>query len=372
MRILLSDKSRGEVFEFLKRRYDTKSYKELSIKLNIPFKTLQKWRLGVYHIPSKIIPDDFKNLEILDEKEDNWAQVKGGLGGMEKKIAHLKKMRQSGKYLEVQNLSGRNAIKRLRERYGKDLIKMILAGKIRKRVKLSKDLEFESESFFTNEQVNLDSSGVVFTKYDKLKEILFPKEMSVELAEEIGVHLGDGCLSYNRNYFSVKTNKKEEDYMVDFLFPLYKKLYNLNLKLMRLPSVVGFEVYSSALFQFKNEVLQIPYGNKVEKIRVPKVILETKNKEIYRSFIRGVFDTDGCVHLVKSKNNYPVISFTIRSKKFIEQVKDMLIKLGFIPYASRWAISLNGQVMLEKWIKEIGSNTPKNLRKLERARSIVG
>ena len=50
----------------------------------------------------------------------------------------------------------------------------------------------------------------------------------------------------------------------------------------------------------------------------------------------------------------------------------MLINLGFIPYAGKWTINLNGPTMLKKWIKEIGSNNQKNVARLEQARSITG
>ena len=195
--------------------------------------------------------------------------------------------------------------------------------------------------------------------------------MSAELAEEVGIHLGDGCLSYNKRYFSVKTNKKERDYIIKFLFPLYKNLYNLDLKLMELESVVGFEVYSQALFEFKNKVLSIPYGEKIHRIEVPKQILNSRDKEVYRAFIRGLFDTDGCVNIIKTKKNYSAVSFTIKSQKLIEQVGKMLFKLGFIPYVGKWKIDLNGSVMVKKWLEEIGSNNPKNLVRLQQASSSV-
>lgn len=245
---------------------------------------------------------------------------------------------------------------------------MAIKGKIKKRETESQRLEFENSVFFTNKEIILNTNNINFSSKDKIREIKFPLKMSPELAEEIGIHLGDGCLSYNRNYFSVKCNKKEEKgYMISYMIPLYKKLYNLDLKLMRLPSVSGFEVYSKALFEFKNKVIGIPYGEKIEKIEIPQVILKTKNKEIYYATIRGLFDTDGCVYITKKK--YPTINITIKSKKLIGQVSDMLLKLGFIPSIYKWTITLNGPTMLNKWIKEINSNNQKNIKKLKQARA---
>jgi hypothetical protein len=370
MRILLTEKSRNNLFEFLKKRHGAKTLKELSEKIDVPFKTLQKWRLGTGYLPSKIIPEDLTSLNVIDKQEDNWGQVKGGKNGLDKKIANLKKIWHNPKYHKLRTKIGRLAKKNLINEFNKELVQKAIKTKIKKREDKSRELELENNSFFINKKIQFNNSIVKFSNYDKIKKIELPQEMSAELSEELGVHLGDGCLSYNKKYFSVKTNKKEKNYVLNFLFPLFKQLYNLDLKLMRLKSVVGFEICSQALFEFKNKVLGIPYGEKKERIEIPKSILETKNKEIYRACIRGLFDTDGCVNIVKSKKNYPIISFTIKSKKLIEQTKDMLLKLGFIPTVHKWTISVNGTTMLEKWIKEIGSNNPKNKERLNLANNL--
>lgn len=121
--------------------------------------------------------------------------------------------------------------------------------------------------------------------------------------------------------------------------------------------------------EFKNKTLGLPYGEKVERIEIPKAIPDMKNKEIYRACIRGIFNTDGFVHIVKK--GYQIISITIKSRKLIGQLADMLKKIGFIPAVHQWTINLNGPTMVKKWLKEIGSNNSKNINKLERARRIM-
>lgn len=373
MRILLSKETRLKLLKILKQKHQAKTLKELSIRMNLPFKTVQNW---IYtekkYIPDKIIPQGV-NLEIIDKQENNWGAVKAGkIGGKKSAEVLIKKLGKEG-YSKMMQARGKKAVNTLLKRYGiKELTKMAVEGKIRKRKNESERLEKENEGYFTNEEVSLNLGGINYTPHDIKKGIIFPDKVTPELAEEIGVHLGDGCLSKNRNYFSVKTNKKEEDYM-QYLFKLYKKIYNLDLKLMRLPSVVGFEVYSKALCEFKNKVLGLPYGEKIHKIEIPKVILDTKNKEIYRALIKGLFDTDGCACIVKKNNkSYPVISISIKSEKLIKQVSEMLIKLGYIPSYNKQYLALNGLVMLKKWVKEINSNNLKNIEKLKWASSIIG
>ena len=353
------------------KTHQSKNLLELAKKINKPYKTINNWRYNYKkYLPEKLLKDCHIELEIINQQTENWGQIKGGKIGGKKSSKRLKELWGTKKYQKIKRKIGRKAIKKIQNRYGIiRLSQMAIKGRLENRKKKIKELEKKYEEFFIEQKIFLNTKDIKLSRQDILKNIKLPSEMSPELAEEIGTHLGDGCLSLNRNYFSVKTNKKEEDYMVNFLFPLYKKLYNLDLKLMRLPSVIGFEVYSRALFDFKNKVLKIPYGNKVEKIEVPNVITESKNKKVYRAFIRGLFDTDGCVNIIKSKKNYPVITFTIKSEKLILQTKEMLIKLGFIPYAGKWRIDVNGNFMLNKWLKEIGSNNPKNLAKLKQASS---
>lgn len=49
----------------------------------------------------------------------------------------------------------------------------------------------------------------------------------------------------------------------------------------------------------------------------------------------------------------------------------MLEKLGIIASLNKWTIQVSGPIMLNKWMEEIGSNNPKNIERLERARSIA-
>lgn len=57
MRALLSKKSKKELYQYLKKKTDSKTLKELSKNLNIPSRTLEKWfYVESRYIPSIIIP----------------------------------------------------------------------------------------------------------------------------------------------------------------------------------------------------------------------------------------------------------------------------------------------------------------------------
>lgn len=89
MRILLSEKGRKDLFNLLKKENNVKNLKELSNKLKIPYKTLQKWRYGHRLLPDFMISKSSGNLKIIEKKEETWGQSKGG------KIACKKKYKPS-------------------------------------------------------------------------------------------------------------------------------------------------------------------------------------------------------------------------------------------------------------------------------------
>ena len=373
MRILLSKDSRKIVFDFLKKKHNSKNLIELSKNMNVPFKTLKKWRYAELYMPSKLLPKKLRKLKIIDKKEENWgAKIGGKIGGI-KRVKILKEELGEKKYSKLMSKmgkkGGKKAIKLIQNRYGKELTKKIIEGKIKKRELESKELELKNNSFFTNKNVTFNPNQIFPSKIDGINKINLPQKMSKELAEEIGVHLGDGCLRKTRNYFSVRCDRKEEEYVKNHLIPLYKKLYNIEPRLIFPKNLSGFEIHSKSLFEFKHNILKIPYGPKIERITVPRTILESKNKEIYRSFIRGLFDTDGCIYI--ARGNYPRISITIKSKIFMKQIYNMLKKLGFLPSIHKWTVTLHGPTMLKKWINEINSNNPKHQARLQRANSIV-
>ena len=362
MRLSLTKESRTELFDALQKHYNVKTLNELATKFKVPFKTLEKWRYGERYIPSHIIPASLKIKGVVDTKPDQWGRQKGGSIGGKKAAETLRKKVGESEYRKIMSKRGKKVINHLRVRYTQsELAERVKKGKLAKREVESRALEAKHESFFTNNSITLKGPITQLSNKDKTREIKFPKAMSAPLAEEIGIHLGDGCLS-SKNYFSVKSHKEEKAYF-DFMYDLYHLLYGIKIQVKEYERVWGFEVYSKGLTQFKTQVLGLPIGEKVERIRIPEVVLATKNKEVYRAIIRGLFDTDGNIYH-KKKNLYPVISITIKSKELIQQLRDMFLKLGFMPVVYKWTIILNGEVMCSKWIREIGSNNPKKKKKL--------
>lgn len=209
-----------------------------------------------------------------------------------------------------------------------------------------------------------------FSNADIKKKVILPKKISPELAEEIGMHFGDGFLSEKRYEYRLKGNPKDEkEYYLDYIKPLFKRLYNIDVNLKESWKSFGFELHSQACWEFKTKVLKINPGKKYE-ITIP-LVLKVNNKEILCGFLRGLFDTDGSLRFKSQygyKDYYPVIEISLTSKKLIKEVAEIFEMLGFniwLGFNERYGrISLSEIPNFKRYKKLIGWNSQKNLNRV--------
>jgi len=224
---------------------------------------------------------------------------------------------------------------------------------------------------FKKTDINLDCSNINYSKYDLLKKINFPNKITEDLAEEIGMHLGDGFLSSLRYDYRLKGNPLDEkDYYNKYIKPLFKRLYNLDINLKNYSQSYGFELTSKALWEFKSKVLGIKTGEK-NTITLPEV-LKVNNPKILCAFIRGLFDTDGCLYFRSNygyKGYYPTITLGLASKQLVKEVGEILIMLGFKPgiyfYKEYATVRLNGIKSFKRYQELIGWSSQKNLNRVQ-------
>ncbi len=150
---------------------------------------------------------------------------------------------------------------------------------------------------------------------------------------------------------------------------MYKNLYNLDVNIRDYSDTIGFEISSRALWLFKVNVLGIKPGRK-DHLFIPEIV-KVNDLEILTAFLRGFFDTDGCVSFLAKygkKNYYPVISLTQKSSKIIGDVAEILKMLGFNPHIyfhrNEHTVVLNGYSQLAHFENLIGWNSPKHLNKV--------
>ena len=89
-------------------------------------------------------------------------------------------------------------------------------------------------------------------------------------------------------------------------------------------------------------------------------------------FVRGLADTDGSVIFSKQHRSisyYPRIEIASKSRSFLEEVLSILVSNNFYGSVSKkgphYRLEIPGFKNLNMWLKLIGFNNPKHMRKIE-------
>lgn len=228
-------------------------------------------------------------------------------------------------------------------------------------------------------------SGVEFSPKDESIGVRIPNDIDETVAEETGIHVGDGCLpkmSNARQYrIEVGGHKIDEKrYYDEVVAALFKRAYNYHATPKEVSTKYAIIINSKALFTFKKNVIKLPIGNK-DSIGIPEIIMNSPD-DIKKAFVRGLADTDfSLVFSKKHKNKYyyPTITAMFSSKLLIEHLEMVLKELGFNPKTTFNVNHLNsrnkdkiltghmirvfGVGGLEKWVSEIGFHNPKHFTK---------
>jgi len=148
-------------------------------------------------------------------------------------------------------------------------------------------------------------------------------EITPEIAEAAGIHAGDGYLRYRgkRRELDISGGFDEKGYYDDHVIPLFNRAFNLNIvgKFFRSRNTYGFVIRDREVLDvFRN--LGFPSGKKSTIVRCPAQIKESVRKDILCAFLRGYFDTDGCLsfdrkicnkdEFKKNHNFYPRLLFS--------------------------------------------------------------
>jgi hypothetical protein len=210
-----------------------------------------------------------------------------------------------------------------------------------------------------------------------------PSKISLELAEEVGWHIGDGSMNIYKNrgklkgFYQLRGHiEDDKEHYVKRIKPLFKNLFDIDVNIRKMPStrVVGFQIWNDNLVEFKKK-LGLPLGKKTN-ISIPSNFL--LNNKLKKAVIRGIFDTDGGIYLEKKNGKlYPRIHITTISFELSEQILSLFKELGF--RATRYSqlrdkyfrrerayiLSLRGIEMFHKFMKEIIPQNPKHFAKYQ-------
>jgi len=191
---------------------------------------------------------------------------------------------------------------------------------------------------------------------------------SKELAEFVGIIIGDGGIT--KNQVTITLNSKDDKEYIKFVIALIKKLFNVHIgtHYRKKYQVVNLNISRSELVRFCTERLGLKCGNKIkQQVDIPDWI---KRNNLYSiACTRGLIDTDGCIfnhrYKVNSKfYNYKKLVFTSYSGPLRQSVFNIFKNIGLNPrLAQDRDVRLDSIDDMQRFFQVVGSNNPKHLRK---------
>lgn len=212
------------------------------------------------------------------------------------------------------------------------------------------------------------------------------KTITPEMSEIAGIFAADG--SMQKEHICLWGNIHADRGLYDnVLKTLFLKEFDIEVRPheKRSNSVYGFYVCNKMVIEkFRN--LGFPIGKKTYSVKVPEIIYNSKNKEVMGAFIRGFFAGDGCLNFDKKRgkaqkilkiiHTYPRLQIKCVSRTLVEQLKNMLIKIGLTSFigekkskkeneCTSYMLEIDGAERLDRWVKEIGFSNPNHSTRYE-------
>lgn len=193
---------------------------------------------------------------------------------------------------------------------------------------------------------------------NRRNDVVLP-EQSVQLAEFLGIMLGDGHVAHFQT--SVTLGSKEITY-VRYVQKLMQKLFKVKATICVKKS--GYrDVYIGSTMITAWLKAQGLVSNKVAaQVGVPEWIMS--DKEYMRAFVRGFFDTDGSVYSLRFGIQ---ISITNHSAPLLNALQYMLRKLGYrVSETSAYRVYITKRKDVERFFKEIAPANAKHCRRFDK------
>lgn len=199
-------------------------------------------------------------------------------------------------------------------------------------------------------------------------------EITPELAEFLGILIGDGYLDKTRGRVIISGNlQRDTIYLEKYVKVLIENLFDVK-------CISWKQIHKNCFYLafYSRKIVDELIAMNLSKTEIPQIIL-SKNKEIKQAFMRGLADTDFGLYFASTwgkKRSYPHISTTFSNEKFVFQIKSLLTEFGIgvtinpsvRKYATKiykqWDIHINGKKNLELWLNNIGFSNPRILNRL--------
>ena len=218
---------------------------------------------------------------------------------------------------------------------------------------------------------SMETHRLLNNGFFKLSQPVETPALSEDLAELLGILIGDGHLSDYQ--VSITTNSLTDKQHAIFVAGLIKKLFKKDgtISFKKNQNAMDVVVSSKSLVEVLNG-LGMQKGNKIKNnLSVPSWIVLDCAYE--KAFLRGLFDTDGCIYLDKHTIRgklYKNLGWTVTSyaDKLRIGIIEILERLEFGPtyQESQKSVFLRRKKDIEKYFQDIGTHNDKHRDRFNR------
>ena len=233
-------------------------------------------------------------------------------------------------------------------------------------------------------------SKIQFSRNDIRSGITIPTKLTEEVAEFLGIMVGDGHVGIRQNKIGKKSykhyelyicgNLKDYDHHARYINSLIHKIFNIKFRVITRTrdNTVILRKDSKAIVTFLRNDMGIP--QKKDEIRIPNCIMEAP-PAIKAAFIRGLADADFTLTVKKKEGTYyPVVQGCSKSEQLMIDICAILKQLN-IKHCSlieesyykkrnvtyiRSRVYVNGRKNINNWFTKIGFANPRHLEKYKR------
>lgn len=150
-----------------------------------------------------------------------------------------------------------------------------------------------------------------------------PRYSEIE-GEIVGIFTGDGGLYFwNKNYsydVSIYFGKKNIDYAF-YVMELFERYFKKKFKFKKVhASTIKLYTKSKEIHCFFHHYLDFEDSSKCDTVKLKEI---SSNKKFLVGFLRGLLDTDGCIH-VRKDNGSLRITYCTTSEELSKQIKTIL------------------------------------------------
>lgn len=164
-------------------------------------------------------------------------------------------------------------------------------------------------------------------------------KLTSEISEIAGIFAGDGSMQPKHLCFwgNITEDKDHYDYIIK---PLFRKSFKIevNPHPKKSNSVYGFYVCRREIINYFHEIFDFCFGKKTYTVNIPKIIINSKNRKFFASFLRGFADADGTLSfdrrysanyrkILQIVHTYPRIQLKSVSFKIIYHMSLLLKRL---------------------------------------------